>query len=208
MHVCIYVEFWFLYVIRAAAIVATKMSSAARRRNRESPSYLARHARQLEIDRVWRRVRAVAESIAVDWDVMQVWTKPHGLTRKALRLVDSEEELQSMLARLESILEGFTPGGAAGSSGEPISEREQEAVLHGMELVLGRAVANAALDFLPERPTELQPVPVSPVQPTELLRPRDSPTLRPRGGPQLPQLLLRATSFLQLDLQLDLRSAV
>ena len=174
-----YVEFWFLYVIGAAAVVATKMPPVARRGKRESQSYLARHARQLEIDRAWRRVRAVAESIAVDWDVMQVWTKPHGLTRKALRLVDSEEELQSMLARLESILEGFTPEGAAGSSGEPISEREQEAVLHGMELALGRAVANAALDFLPERPTELQPVPVSPVQPTELLRPRDSPTSFP-----------------------------
>ena len=129
----------------------------------------------MQVDLVWRRVRAVADGIAVDWDVMEALTRPNGLTRKALRLVASEEEeeeegeLQSMLARLEIIPEGFTPGGAAGSSGEPISEREQEAVLHGMELALGRAVANAALDFLPERPTELQPVPVSPVQPTELL---------------------------------------
>ncbi len=114
---------------------------------------------------------------------MEALTRPNGLTRKALRLVHSEEELQSMLARLQSILERFTPGDGAGSLRKPISLREQEAVLHGVEMAVRGAVAYAALEFSPERPTEPQPGPdpdsperqpqpvsVSPVQPTELQR--------------------------------------
>ena len=114
---------------------------------------------------------------------MEALTRPNGLTRKALRLVHSEEELQSMLARLQSILGRFTPGDGAGSLREPISLREQEAVLHGVEMAVRGAVAYAALEFSPERPTEPQPGPdpdsperqpqpvsVSPVQPTELQR--------------------------------------
>ncbi len=110
---------------------------------------------------------------------MEALTRPNGLTRKALRLVHSEEELQSMLARLQSILERFTPGDGAGSLREPISLREQEAVLHGVEMAVRGAVAYAALEFSPEPPTEPQPGPDSGSSERQRQPGSDSPERQP-----------------------------
>ena len=73
---------------------------------------------------------------------MQALTRGYGLTRTELRQVNSEGELQSMLAQLQSVLERFTSGDfrACDVGDQPISLREQEAVLEGLE----RAVRGAA----------------------------------------------------------------
>ncbi len=109
------------------------------------------------IDLFWRRARAEARCIPVDFDLMEVLTRGNGLTRKELRLVNSEQELQSMFAKLQAMLERFSPGDGAGSLREPISLREQEAVLEVVERAVLGAAAQAASVFSPEWPTEPQP---------------------------------------------------
>ncbi len=100
----------------------------------------------------------------------------YGLTRTKLRQVNSEEELQSMLAQLQR--KRFTSGefGAGDVGGEPKSLRDQEAVLDGVERPVRGAAAQAAWAVSPERPTERQPGPDP-----------DSPERQRQPGPDSPE---------------------
>ncbi len=103
MYACVYVCMYaclhtcrVLVLILSAPIVAAKMPSAVKRtirkkRRKSSASYRERVRRHKMIDLFWRRVRAEARCIPVDFDVMEVVTRGNGLTRTELRLVDSHE---------------------------------------------------------------------------------------------------------------------
>ena len=83
-----------------------------------------------------------------------------------------------MLAQLQSMLERFTSGefGAGDVGDEPISLRDQEAVLDGVERPVRGAAAQAAWAVSPERPTERQPGPDP-----------DSPERQRQPGPDSPE---------------------
>jgi hypothetical protein len=142
------------------------------------------------IDLSWRRLRAEARCIPLDFDVIEVLTKGNGLTRTELRLVDSQEKLQIMFAKLQTMLERFRPGDGAVSLRAPISSREQEAVLEVVQRAALVAAAQAASVLSLEWPTEPQPESVSLDQSTELQRqlgsvsPERSTELQPESFPE------------------------
>ena len=202
MYACVYVCMYaclhtcrVLVLILSAPIVAAKMPSAVKRkigkkRWKSFASYLDRVRRHKMIDLFWRRVRAEARCIPVDFDLMEVLTRGNGLTRTELRLVDSQEKLQIMFAKLQTMLGRFRPGDGTASLRAPISSREQEAVLEVVQRAALVAAAQAASVLSLEWPTEPQPESVSLDQSTELQRqlgsvsPERSTELQPEPFPE------------------------